>query len=77
VDTPIGRLPAPGALDVNGLTIAPGNLDELLKVDVEGWLAELPQIKEHYARFGARLPQGLRDELAALESRLQGARVGA
>jgi phosphoenolpyruvate carboxykinase (GTP) len=77
VDSPIGRLPAPGALDVSGLSIPAAAMDELLKVDVEGWLAELPQVREHYARFGTRLPQGLLDELAALESRLQGARVSA
>jgi len=77
VDTPIGRLPAAGALDVSGLNIAPGALEELLKVDVEGWLTELPQVREHYARFGTRLPEGLQDELKALENRLQGARVGA
>ena len=60
VDTPIGRLPAPGALDLAGLDIAPGALDELLRVDVEGWLAELPLITQHYEKFGARLPAGLR-----------------
>jgi phosphoenolpyruvate carboxykinase (GTP) len=77
IDTPIGRLPAPGALDVSGLSIPPAALDELLKVDVEGWLAELPQIREHYARFGMRLPHGLKEELKALEDRLQGERVDA
>jgi phosphoenolpyruvate carboxykinase (GTP) len=77
VDTPIGRLPAPGALDVSGLSLPAAAMDELLRVDVEGWLAELPQVREHYARFGTRLPQGLRDELTALENRLQGARVSA
>ncbi len=74
VDTPIGRLPAPGALDVAGLDIAPGALDVLLKVDVEGWLAELPLIKSHYASFGDRLPVGLSKELTELEKRLLAAR---
>ena len=39
-------------------------------VDKEGWKAELPLIKEHFATFGDKLPQGLMDELAALEKRL-------
>jgi phosphoenolpyruvate carboxykinase (GTP) len=77
VDTPIGRLPAPGALDVAGLNLGSGAMDEILRVDVEGWLAELPQIREHYVRFGAKLPEGLREELSALESRLQAAGVRA
>jgi phosphoenolpyruvate carboxykinase (GTP) len=74
IDTPIGRLPAPGALDVTGLKIAPGALDVLMKVDVDGWLAELPTIKSHYASFGDRLPAGLTQELSDLEQRLLAAR---
>ena len=43
-------------------------------VDVDGWLAELPSIQEHYDRFGDDLPEGLRQELGLLEERLRGAR---
>ncbi|HET7224503.1 MAG TPA: phosphoenolpyruvate carboxykinase (GTP) [Candidatus Eisenbacteria bacterium] len=70
-ETPIGHLPAPGALDTSGLNMAPGVLEELTRVDVEGWLAEMPQIRQHLDRFGDRLPQGIRDELKGLEQRLQ------
>jgi phosphoenolpyruvate carboxykinase (GTP) len=70
VDTPIGRLPAPGALDLSGLHLADGAIDELLRVDLDRWTSELPAIKAHYDKFGSRLPQGLRDELASLEARL-------
>jgi len=77
VDTPIGRLPAPGALDTSGLRIADDHLTELLRVHVEGWIGELPAIRAHFEKFGSRLPQALRDELAGLEKRLQAAAVGA
>jgi phosphoenolpyruvate carboxykinase (GTP) len=77
VDTPIGRLPAPGALDLSGLRIPDQAVTELLRVDVEGWIAELPAIHKHFGKFGARLPQGLKDELAGLEKRLQAASVAA
>jgi phosphoenolpyruvate carboxykinase (GTP) len=77
VDTPIGRLPAPGALDLQGLNVAPAAIDELLRVDVEAWSAELPVMKEHYDKFEDKLPAGLREELAGLEKRLQAARVSA
>jgi phosphoenolpyruvate carboxykinase (GTP) len=70
VDTPIGKLPAEGSLDVSGLKVAPEDVKELTKVDKEGWKAELPLIKEHFAIFGAKLPKALKDELAALEKRL-------
>jgi phosphoenolpyruvate carboxykinase (GTP) len=75
VDTPIGRLPAKGALDLTGLRISEAALHALLRVDVDGWNTEVLLIKEHYERFGAKLPQGLNDELAALEQRLQTAKV--
>ncbi|HYN16412.1 MAG TPA: phosphoenolpyruvate carboxykinase (GTP) [Terriglobales bacterium] len=74
VDTPIGRLPQPGDLDVRGLDISPANLAKLLSVDVDGWLSEVPLIREHFARFGAHLPQGLRDEVDRLEQRLKAAK---
>jgi phosphoenolpyruvate carboxykinase (GTP) len=70
VETPIGRLPAEGALDLNGLTISQDAMAELLKVDRDGWKAELPLIREHFRTFGVKLPQGLSDELSALEQRL-------
>ena len=70
VDTPIGRLPADGALDLNGLNVSPEAMAELLRVDVAGWKAELPSIAEHFATFGAKLPAALTEELKALEQRL-------
>jgi phosphoenolpyruvate carboxykinase (GTP) len=73
VETPIGILPAPGALDTEGLAIDPADLAELLRVDVEEWRAEIPSIEEHYAGLGERLPAELRDELDALEKRLAAA----
>ena len=52
VDTPIGRVPAEGALNVDGLDLAPKTLAELLRVDEAVVRAELPQIREHLDRFG-------------------------
>jgi phosphoenolpyruvate carboxykinase (GTP) len=77
VDTPIGRLPKPGALDLSGLSVPEAAMDELLRVDVEGWTGELTHIRTHFEKFGAKLPQGLRDELTALEQRLASAGAGA
>ena len=71
VDTPIGYLPAPGAIDTNGLDVTEEQMEELLKVDVQEWLNEIGSIREHYERFGDRLPAVLSEELAALEARLR------
>ncbi|MGC8499038.1 MAG: phosphoenolpyruvate carboxykinase (GTP) [Acidimicrobiales bacterium] len=70
LSTPIGDVPAPGALDTSGLGISPEALATLLSVDVEEWRAEVPLIEEHYAQFGDRLPVRLRDEVAELIKRL-------
>jgi DNA gyrase subunit A len=55
---------------VNLINVSPDTMTELTKVDKEGWKAELPMIKEHFATFGAKLPKALSDELTALEQRL-------
>jgi phosphoenolpyruvate carboxykinase (GTP) len=76
VDTPIGRLPALADLDIAGLDLPAGNLEKLLSVDVHGWLAEVPRIREHFAKFGKHLPAGLKQEVDALEQRLLTAQAG-
>jgi phosphoenolpyruvate carboxykinase (GTP) len=73
-DTPIGRIPDVADLDTAGLDIKGAHVDELLSLDIEGWLTEVPLIKEHFAKFGDRLPKGLQDEVAALEQRLKSAK---
>ncbi len=70
VDTPIGRVPAPGAIDTSGLDLPDAVMEKLLHVDAESWRAELPQLEEHYASIGATLPAILQDELNELEKRL-------
>ncbi|MGE0025150.1 MAG: phosphoenolpyruvate carboxykinase (GTP) [Hyphomicrobium sp.] len=70
VDTPIGKLPAAGALDLSGLDVPADAMSELLRVDIDGWKAELPSIHEHFATFGAKLPRALGEEHAALAQRL-------
>jgi phosphoenolpyruvate carboxykinase (GTP) len=69
-ETPIGLVPAEGALDVAGVDVSPEDLADLLRVDPEEWRAQLPQVQQHFAKFGDRLPPELREQLEALESRL-------
>jgi phosphoenolpyruvate carboxykinase (GTP) len=70
VETPVGYVPAPEALDVSGLDLDPADLDAVSAVDVEEWRSELPQIEEWFANIGDHLPTGMRDELDALRLRL-------
>jgi phosphoenolpyruvate carboxykinase (GTP) len=69
-DTPIGRIPEVADLDTTGLQMTAANVAELLGVDIAGWLAEVPSMREHFAHFGSHLPEGLNLELKALEERL-------
>jgi phosphoenolpyruvate carboxykinase (GTP) len=69
--TPIGTVPAPGELDLSGLALDEEDVAELLTVDVDGWLDEIPLIREYYAQFGAKLPAQLTAQLDALEARLK------
>jgi phosphoenolpyruvate carboxykinase (GTP) len=72
VDTPIGRVPAEGALDISGLDLDEATLAKLVQVDSELWRNELPQLDEHYRTIGDTVPTELREQLLALEKRLAG-----
>jgi phosphoenolpyruvate carboxykinase (GTP) len=72
VDSPIGLMPTTGegGIDIDGLDVSPETMVKLLEVDTDGWLTQLPQMKEHLARFGGKLPDELSQQLTALEQRL-------
>jgi phosphoenolpyruvate carboxykinase (GTP) len=71
VKTPIGFLPAPGAINTDGLAISPEAMAELFRVDVGEWKQEVPAIREYFATFGDHVPATLYAELDALEQRLE------
>ncbi len=70
VETPIGLLPAEGAINTEGLAISGEAMRELLTVDEDLVRQQLPQLKEHLAKFGDRLPAELNQQLQVLEERL-------
>ncbi len=72
VETPIGRVPAPDSLDLDGLELSEEAVAELLRVDADSWRLELAQIEEHYANLGHQLPIALAHELNDLDKRLAG-----
>ncbi|MCG2798175.1 MAG: phosphoenolpyruvate carboxykinase (GTP), partial [Cellulomonas sp.] len=73
VENPIGIIPAPGELDLTGLELPEGALDELFRVDPAAWLAESDLTEEYFAKFGDKVPAALRDQLAGLRERLRAA----
>ncbi len=68
--TPIGLLPVEGDVDLAGLEIPLEDMQELLRVDVDAWKAEIPDIEQHFAQFGDRLPKRLKRQLQELKTRL-------
>jgi phosphoenolpyruvate carboxykinase (GTP) len=70
VETPIGHVPAPGAIDTEGLDVSPEDMAQLLAVDAAEWRAEVPLIRDHFAVFGDRLPAELSEALGRLERAL-------
>ena len=76
VETPIGRLPTLDGLDFSGLDLSQEEIATLLKVDVEGWMSEIPLIEEYYKSFGDHVPSELWQELQLLKEQLENAKVG-
>jgi phosphoenolpyruvate carboxykinase (GTP) len=70
VDSAIGRVPLTEDINTDGLDLAEGDLDHLLEVDLDELGQQLPQVEEHLARFGSRLPAEIQAQLDALKQRL-------
>jgi phosphoenolpyruvate carboxykinase (GTP) len=72
VQTPIGYMPTPGAIDLEGLDVPAKDIEELLTVNKDEWNKEIASVKEYYAGFGDKLPAELAAQLEALEKRING-----
>ena len=70
IETPIGHLPRPTDLDVEGLGLDDATLQQLLEVDREGWKAEMESIGEFLDTFGERTPHALKAERARIAAGL-------
>jgi phosphoenolpyruvate carboxykinase (GTP) len=70
VETPVGLVPSPDALNLEGLPVSRADLQALLRVDRDEWADEVPEIRAFFDRFGDRLPEELRRSLDALASQL-------
>lgn len=68
--SPIGILPDPSAIDVTGLDLAEDGFKTLFEVDHAAWEQEIKGLQEYFKIFGDRLPEGIKNEVAALQKRL-------
>jgi len=70
-ETPIGYVPGPGGLTLDGLKISPAAIEELLRVNPDDWQSELEDTRQFFDKFGTRLPREMREEHERLARRLQ------
>ncbi|WP_028934291.1 phosphoenolpyruvate carboxykinase (GTP) [Pseudonocardia spinosispora] len=70
VETPIGFVPTPDQIDLDGLEGDASDVAASLEVDVDEWKEELPLIEEWFAQIGDSLPSSMRDEFESLKQRL-------
>ena len=69
-ETPIGCVPTPSSLTLDGLSISRDTLNELLAVNPDDWAEEEQAVARFFEKFGDRLPAAIRDEQKSLASRL-------
>ncbi len=70
-ETPIGFVPTPDGLTLDGLNISRATMEELLLVDPANWAEEVESAGQFYEKFGGRLPEEIRLEKEKLTQRLQ------
>ena len=72
VETPLGSVPTPEGLNLEGLEISDEQLAELFRIDPQALAAEADDIEAFFDTFGHRLPAELYRQLERLRSRLSG-----
>ena len=70
VESAIGLIPSPGAIDVNGLESSPEDMIEVLSVNIDEWQAEIPLIDEWFEKIGEKLPREMADQFEILKNGL-------
>jgi phosphoenolpyruvate carboxykinase (GTP) len=69
-ETPIGFVPTPDALDLDGLDIGRSAVEAALGYDRDGWRQELEDERALFEQFGERLPVPIWEEHARLERQI-------
>lgn len=72
-ESPIGFLPKPDAVNIDGLGLNTETLEDLNRVDAREWMLDLNKNKEFLNNFGDRLPQEIHQQVQHLQSKLEAA----
>jgi len=73
VHTPIGRMPDPADINLDGIRVAPATMRALLDVDIDAWKAELAEVGEYIRSYGDRTPAALKTEWERISTALNAA----
>lgn len=69
-NTPIGLIPYIKDIDLNGLNISKEDMEELFRIDRDGWLKEAGDIGDFFKGFGQRMPKEMWEELDRMKAEL-------
>ncbi|XP_075250150.1 phosphoenolpyruvate carboxykinase [GTP], mitochondrial-like [Convolutriloba macropyga] len=71
-ETPIGRIPTPGSLNLEGLqNLSSADMDQLLSVNRSFWEAEVEQIEDYFSQqVNKDLPSQIAEQLELLKMRV-------
>ena len=69
-ETAIVYVPKSGSLDLTGLDISDSQMQQLMEIDKDAWLAEIESQNEFFGKFGDDLPSEIKEEQAKLKERL-------
>ena len=67
-ETPLGLVPAPGALDTAGISVSEADIAEASLVNKAEWVEELPLIDTWFATIGEKLPEQMEHQLNLLKA---------
>jgi len=70
-ETPVGWVPTPDGLTLDGLEVSSSTMEELLRVNPADWTIELVDTKKFFEQFGRRLPPELHEEHSQLAQRFE------
>jgi phosphoenolpyruvate carboxykinase (GTP) len=74
VASPLGWLPAPGAVELEGLNVSEGDWQQLFAIDPAAHLIEADDAEKFFERFGDRVPGAVRAQLQQLRQLMTSAR---
>ena len=71
IDSPIGKIPKPGAINIEGLKVSEQDMEKAMKIDKKEWETEIIRTEKFYEIFGSHLPKELREELQTIKDNLK------